>query len=92
MPKGFKRGDGVEWNSEAGRVRGVIIRKVVSDTQFKGYIHHASKAEPQYVIKSLKTDHIAMHKGPALRRVRVRRPPIRQRSHRTRVSSRSIRT
>ncbi len=70
--KTFKRGDEVEWNSEAGRVHGVIVRKVVSDTRFKGYVHHASKAEPQYLIKSIKTDHIAMHKGSALKHVRTR--------------------
>lgn len=38
MTKSFKRGDHVEWNSEAGKVRGVIIRKVASDIRFKGYI------------------------------------------------------
>ena len=69
--KPFKRGDVVEWNSEAGRVRGVILRKVVSETRFKGYVRHASRAEPQYLIKSLKTDHIAMHKGGALKHVRA---------------------
>ena len=68
MAKAFKRGDHVEWNSEAGRVRGVIVKKVVSDTVFKGYVHHASKDDPQYIIKSDKTDHIAMHKGGALKR------------------------
>ena len=30
--------------------------------------HHASKDEPQYEIQSNKTDHIAMHKGSALKR------------------------
>ena len=45
MSKTYKRGDHVEWNSEAGRVRGVIERKVVSDIRFKGYVHHASKDE-----------------------------------------------
>jgi hypothetical protein len=29
--KAFKRGDLVEWNSEAGRVRGVIVKKLVSN-------------------------------------------------------------
>src|ERR1700741_1621142 len=29
MSKTYKRGDHVEWNSEAGRVRGVIMKKVV---------------------------------------------------------------
>jgi hypothetical protein len=30
---------------------------------------HASADEPQYEIKSDKTDHIAMHKGSALRKL-----------------------
>lgn len=67
MAKVFKAGDHVRWNSEAGRVSGVIIKKMTSDATFKGYTHHASKEEPQYLIKSDKTDHIAMHKGGALR-------------------------
>ena len=46
--------------------------KVVSDIRFKGYVHHASKDEPQYIIKSEKTDHIAIHKGRALKRVKSR--------------------
>lgn len=66
-------GDHVEWNSEAGRVSGVIIKKVVKDTPFKGYVHHASREEPQYFIKSDKTDHIAIHKGMALKRVSRRK-------------------
>ena len=70
MPKQrFRRGDRVSWNSEAGRVRGQITRVVTSKITFKGYTVHASKDEPQYMIKSDKTDHIAMHKGSALRRL-----------------------
>jgi Hypervirulence associated proteins TUDOR domain len=72
MAKTFKRGDHVEWNSEAGRVRGTIVKKVIADVRFKGYIHHASQAAPQYLIKSDKTDHVAIHKGGALRRLRTR--------------------
>jgi Hypervirulence associated proteins TUDOR domain len=72
MAKTFKRGDHVEWNSEAGIVRGVILKKVVSDLRIKGYVHHASKDEPQYFIKSDKTDHIAIHKGKALKLVKAR--------------------
>ncbi len=78
MPKTFKRGDHVEWNSEAGRVRGVIVKKVTSDTRFKGYVHHASKDEPQYMIQSDTTDHVAIHKGRALKHIAARissRPP-----------------
>ena len=66
----FKRGDHVSWNSEAGRVRGRITRVVTSPFKFKGYIVHASKAEPQYEIKSDTTDHVAMHKGSALRKLK----------------------
>ena len=66
----FKRGDHVSWNSEAGRVRGRITRVVTSPLEFKGYTVHASKAEPQYEIKSDTTDHVAMHRGSALRRLK----------------------
>jgi hypothetical protein len=66
----FKRGDHVSWNSEAGRVSGRITRVVTSEIEFKGYTVHASKEEPQYEIKSDKTDHIAMHRGSALRKLK----------------------
>lgn len=65
----FHVGDHVEWNSEAGRVRGTIQEIVTSEIQFKGYTVHASKQEPQYLIKSDKTDHLAMHKGSALKKI-----------------------
>ena len=69
MTHTFKKGDHVEWNSEAGMVRGTIQKKVTSEITFKGYKAHASKEEPQYFIKSDKTDHIALHKGSALKKV-----------------------
>jgi hypothetical protein len=67
MARDFKVGDHVEWNSEAGRVRGAIKKKISSEITFKGYTVHASPEEPQYLIKSDKTDHLAMHKGSALK-------------------------
>ena len=70
MPNTFKRGDLVEWNSEAGLVRGTIQKKITSEIVFKGYKRHASKDDPQYIIKSDKTDHIAIHKGSALRKIK----------------------
>jgi len=63
-------GDHVEWNSEAGRVRGTIEKTITSKIIFKGYTVHASIEEPQYQIKSDKTDHVAMHKGSALKKIR----------------------
>lgn len=66
MEKKFNVGDKVRWNSEAGIVSGTIIKIHTKDFNYKGYTHHATKEEPQYEIKSNKTDHIAAHKGSAL--------------------------
>ena len=68
----FKIGDHVSWNSEAGRVSGIIRKRISAPMMFKGYTVHASKEAPQYLIESDKTDHLAMHKGPALRKIRDR--------------------
>ena len=69
MTKNFKAGDHVTWNSEVGHVSGTIIRVHTSDVNYKGHVHHASVDEPQYEIKSSKTDHIAMHKASALKQL-----------------------
>jgi hypothetical protein len=66
MAKRFKVGDRVSWNSEAGRVSGTISRVHTKDADYKGYTHHANPDDPQYEIKSSKTEHVAMHKGSAL--------------------------
>jgi hypothetical protein len=70
MPRAFKLGDHVSWNSEAGRVSGTIIAIHTKDFDYKGHVHHASADKPQYEIKSEKTDYIAAHKGDALERLR----------------------
>ena len=69
MTARFNVGDHVSWNSEAGRVSGRIIKVHTRDFEYKGYTHHATPEEPQYEIKSDKTDHIAAHKGSALRKL-----------------------
>ena len=69
MSTTFKVGDHVRWNSEAGHVSGKIIKVHMKDADYKGYTHHASTDDPQYEIKSDKTEHIAMHKGAALRKI-----------------------
>jgi hypothetical protein len=66
----FKVGDHVTWNSEAGHVTGTIIRVHRKITEYKGYTHHATPNDPQYEIKSDKSDHIALHKSSALKLVR----------------------
>ena len=67
IAKTFKVGDHVSWNSEAGRVRGKIVKVHRREVNYKGHVHHASAGEPQYEIKSDKTDHVALHKAAVLR-------------------------
>jgi hypothetical protein len=69
MTKGFKIGDHVTWNSEAGHVSGRISKVHTKNADYKGYTHHATEDDPQYEIESDKTDRIAMHKGAALKRL-----------------------
>jgi hypothetical protein len=69
MSRKFAIGDHVRWNSEAGHVTGRIIKIHTRDTLYKGHPRHASNDEPQYEIKSDKTEHIAMHKGAVLHKI-----------------------
>ncbi|MGH8128964.1 MAG: DUF2945 domain-containing protein [Gammaproteobacteria bacterium] len=66
----FKVGDHVKWNSEEGYVSGTIAKVHKRDFDYKGHMHRASADDPQYEIKSDKTDHIAAHKGQALTRIK----------------------
>jgi hypothetical protein len=70
MSETFSIGDHVWWNSEAGRSSGRITRVHRHDVNYKGYVHHATRDDPQYEIKSDKSDHVALHKGRALKHVR----------------------
>ena len=65
----FAKGDHVECNSEAGMVSGVIRAVHTRDVEFKGRMRRCSPEEPQYEIESDKTDHVAMHKESALKKV-----------------------
>ncbi|MFL0456938.1 DUF2945 domain-containing protein [Brachybacterium paraconglomeratum] len=69
MSTEFAVGDHVSWDSEAGRVTGTITKVHTADFDYKGHRRRASEDEPQYEIASDKTDHIAAHKGSALRKV-----------------------
>lgn len=69
MSARYKVGDHVGWNSEAGQVTGTITTVHTEDFEYKGHTRRASKDEPQYEIKSDKTDHVAAHKGSALHKV-----------------------
>jgi hypothetical protein len=66
----FKIGDHVQWHSEAGRVLGRIVKIHTKDFDYKGHTHRATPEEPQFEIRSDKSDHIAAHKGSALTHIR----------------------
>jgi Hypervirulence associated proteins TUDOR domain len=70
MANKFKVGEHVTWNSEAGHVSGKIVNVHTKNVNYKGYVHHASDDDPQYEIRSDKTDHVALHRGAALKRAR----------------------
>jgi hypothetical protein len=70
MKRKFKIGDHVIWNSEAGYVSGRIVKVHTKNVNYKGYIHHATNDDPQFEIKSDKTDHVALHKATALKLMR----------------------
>lgn len=73
MAERFEIGDHVTWNSEAGPVGGTIRAIHTYDFDYKGHTHRASEDDPQYEIKSDKTDHIAAHRGGVLTRTARRR-------------------
>ena len=66
MVKMFKTAGHLTWNLEVGRVSGGVERVHAKNLGDKSYVHHASNYEPQHEIKSDKSDHIALHKAPAL--------------------------
>lgn len=68
MPR-YAKGDHVSWNSEAGRVSGTIVKVHTRDFDYKGHRHRASADDPQYEIKSDKSDHVAAHKDGALTKI-----------------------
>ena len=69
MSTKFAVGDHVSWNSEAGHVSGTITEVHTQDFEYKGHTRRASEDDPQYEIRSDRTDHVAAHKGSALRKL-----------------------
>lgn len=64
----FRKGDAVEWDSHGGTAVGHVEQKITSDTVAGGRKVRASKDEPQYLVRSEKSDGTAVHKPDALRR------------------------
>jgi preprotein translocase subunit YajC len=64
----LKKGDKVAWKSSQGEVKGVVERKLTSETSIKGHKVAASKDNPEYLVKSDKTGAEAAHKPDALKK------------------------
>ena len=62
----FEKGDHVRWNSHGGTAEGTVERKITSDTEASGRTVRASEDDPQYEVKSEKSDTTAVHKPSAL--------------------------
>lgn len=63
---GFKVGDRVRFNFEAGRFSGKIIDKHPEDVDYKGRTRRCSPEYPRFEINSDESEHVAMHKADAL--------------------------
>ena len=75
MATRFHVGDNVSWNSEAGRVRGRVVKVHTRDFDYgsgdgRVHRHHATPEAPQYEIRSDRTDHVAAHYGKVLHKLR----------------------
>lgn len=68
MAKELKKGDTVAWKTSQGETTGKVIRKQTSPTKIKGHEVKASKADPQVIVESSKTEAKAAHKPSALRK------------------------
>ncbi len=68
MAKDLKKGDKVTWDSSKGKTKGVVEKKITSETKIKGYTAKPSKDDPQYLVKSEKTGAKAAHKPKDLKK------------------------
>ncbi|ADU36527.1 DUF2945 domain-containing protein [Variovorax paradoxus] len=63
-----KPGDKVAWTTSQGKTTGVVTRKVTGTASVKGHTAKATKAHPEFEVKSSKSGKKAIHKAEALQR------------------------
>jgi len=66
--KSFKSGDKVKWDTPQGETHGKVVKKETGQARAGGHVAKASKAEPQYRVKSDKSGKDAIHRPEELRR------------------------
>jgi hypothetical protein len=68
MTDNLKPGTKVEWNSHGSKVEGTVVKEITSDTKIMNHQVRASKENPQYLVKSKKSERKAAHKSSALKK------------------------
>ena len=71
MADSIKTGDAVEWQSQHGKIVGVVKKKLTKPMAIKGHKVAASADDPQYLVESDKTKAQAAHKAEALTKVKM---------------------
>ena len=69
MAQEFKQGDKVEWNTPQGKTRGMVKKKLTSETEVGGQKINASEGDPRYLVESEKSGKEAAHKPDALSKI-----------------------
>ncbi|RKR74869.1 DUF2945 domain-containing protein [Frondihabitans australicus] len=67
--KNIRVHDRVSWRSSQGRVRGVVVERRNTDSEFDGQAFTATREDPVFIVESEKTAARAAHKGTALRKL-----------------------
>ena len=69
MTQEFRQGDKVEWNTPQGKTRGMVKKKLTSDTEVGGQKITASEEDLRYLVESEKSGKEAAHKPDSLRKI-----------------------
>ena len=69
MTQEFRQGDKVEWNTPQGKTRGMVKKKLTSDTEVGGQKITASEEDLRYLVESEKSGKEVAHKPDSLRKV-----------------------
>ena len=68
MTKDLKAGDKVKWNTPQGETTGKVVKKETGTTRAGGHTAKATRDDPQYRVKSDKSDKEAVHKPDELKK------------------------
>jgi plastocyanin len=68
VSKTLKAGDKVKWDTSQGETHGTVVKKETGTAKVKGHTAKASKAHPEYRVKSAKSGKEAIHRPEELRK------------------------